>query len=926
MRKPLLLALALGMSALPAPAQTLYWELPARKAPSGVSYSGSAANDEFLALSWQERSGTGAASSVSIYLDTARLDAPDTDTRWTGRRLLHGPIALAGVGEEPRMHAIAMDDRRILAAIVLPSATGTEGSEVLIKSSEDGGSTFREIARFTAETVVTSPDLSRTADGGWLLMMTQPEEIEGEGAQATQGKLSIAFCTSSDGERWSDLKPMVTEPTLTQNIQPHHVVMGKTDYVVFQSKRVTNHLYLKTSSDGGRSWTGKSIPITSGEGFAEAAAGKARTPEDFNNQRPYLIPLGDRLGLAWERALVGSDLTQVYYCEIDPEGRVILPKEPVSQGGSALYPQLLPIAGTTRLLYAEKQLGQMRLMLATRAAGGGAGGWSASVIPSIDTGTLVPHGAVMKDRLFVFAEVRSSTNDWALYAIRPDTSAPAPALRPLDFSPGTPTSRSTVTVDWSEPADPSRIESYRYTWGREGAPVNQATLAGASQQLVLDAPTDGVWKLAVWARDRAGNTSIAPATVTFVRDATPPGAVTMFLQPAPLLDGYQPSNDFTITWTASARRRHRSLRRVGPPVGRRRQRRTPGRKPAGREHRQRRVHGEGVRGRSGRQCRPAGRDDPPPESLPAGYLHCARRRARRQRGEPRHPAHRSGFLVGRRGDGGVPRPRRASTLRQHAHARRPEVRGSRRPPRHGHHPGIRLRKRRVPRRGASSRARRPFRGAGGRLPGSRHGEDRGLQPPLGTPVGRRAHVPMVRSIPCHADRRGSRPRRRPARRLIAPARGDCPRRRRAQSGGARPPGRTPGADHRRGDRTETQSAASPGYRPALEVLLPGQRAGDRDRCRRGGPAGSPDDLAGTADSRRSTAEPIESTPRLRGGPCGVIPGCRSLRIRHRVERPRLDRRHAAGRALGGALPHHHGTECPTFGGPGRPGLPLGDER
>ena len=333
-RKLPFLVMALALSALPATAQNLYWELPSLKAPSGVSYSGSAANDELLAVSWQERSGTGASSAVSIYIDTARRDTPNTDTQWAGRRLVHGPIPLAGAGEEPRMHSLAMDGRRILVVIVLPSLTGAKGSEVLIKSSEDDGSTFREIARFTAPTVVTSPDLSLTADGGLLLMLTQPEEIGGEGAQATQGKLSIAFSTSSDGTRWSDLKPMVMEPTLTQNIQPYHVVLGKTDYVVFQSKRVTNHLYLKRSTDGGRSWDGPSIPITSGEGFAEAAAGKARVPDDFNNQRPYLVPLGDRLGLAWERALVGSDQTQVYYCEIDAEGRVILPKEPVTRGGA----------------------------------------------------------------------------------------------------------------------------------------------------------------------------------------------------------------------------------------------------------------------------------------------------------------------------------------------------------------------------------------------------------------------------------------------------------------------------------------------------------------------------------------------------------------------------------------------------------------
>ena len=115
---------------------------------------------------------------------------------------------------------------------------------------------------------------------------------------------------------------------------------------MFQSKRITNHLYLKRSTDGGRTWDGASIPITSGEGFAEAAGGRSRVPDDFNNQRPYLAPLGDRLALAWERALVGSDQSQVYYCEIDGDGTVVQPKEAVTRGGGALYPQLVQVGGS----------------------------------------------------------------------------------------------------------------------------------------------------------------------------------------------------------------------------------------------------------------------------------------------------------------------------------------------------------------------------------------------------------------------------------------------------------------------------------------------------------------------------------------------------------------------------------------------------
>lgn len=549
MNKHLLPSLALLLFAVAAGAQDLYWEPPVLKAPAGVAYSASVANDEMLAVSWQERTGSGSSSAVSLWMDAAYLDAPNTDTRWTGRRLVYGPIPLVGAGEEGRMHSLALDGTRVLAAVVLPSMSGLQGSEVLIVSSEDGGGDFRVVARFRAATFVTSPDLSRTADGGWLLMLRQPEQIVGEGTQAAQGKLSIAYSHSPDGVQWSALRSMVTESTLTQNIQPHHVAMGAVDYVVFQSKRVTNHLYVKRSFDGGRSWDEPSIPVTPGDEFAEAAAGKVREPDEFNNQRPFLATRGDRLALAWERSLVGSDQAQIYYCEIDGDGRVIVPKEQVSRAQSALYPQLLAVGGELRLLYAEVRIRQARLMIASRTAADGVGVWSATAVaPSLVTSGLMPHGAVLKNRPYAFAEALSAKNAWALYAVRPDTSVAAPRLVPVDFQQGEPSNRSTVDVRWDEPADSSRVAGYRYRWSKAGGDAGVVELAGASQRLTLGAPDDGSWTLSVWSVDRAGNISLEPARLSYLRDATPPGPVALYLQPAPLPSGYLASNDFTISW------------------------------------------------------------------------------------------------------------------------------------------------------------------------------------------------------------------------------------------------------------------------------------------------------------------------------------------------------------------------------------------
>jgi len=305
------------------------------------------------------------------------------------------------------------------------------------------------------------------------------------------------------------------------------------------------------------------------------------------------------------------------------------------------------------------------------------------VAPSLEAGTLVPHGAVLGDRLFVFAEALSAKTAWALFAIRPDTTAPAPVLRPLDFSPGTPANRDRVAIAWDEPADPSRIASYRYTWTLDDGEGKVTVLAGGSQRLVLDASTDGDWRLTVWAVDRAGNTTVAPATVTFVRDATPPAPVTMFLQPAPRLDGYQPTNDFTISWV--------------PPPGdliARYEVSAPLKADGGRLVRQpESLRAENVDDgeyivtvaavRPGRQCRTRSLDQPAPGSLPAGDVRCACRFERGPGREPR-PAARWPRVQGWRLDaGGLPRRRREASVHLHAQAFRWAVRGRER----SAHPG-----------------------------------------------------------------------------------------------------------------------------------------------------------------------------------------------------------------------------------------------
>src|ERR1019366_1620123 len=113
--------------------------------------------------------------------------------------------------------------------------------------------------------------------------------------------------------------------------------------------------------------------------------------------------------------------------------------------------------------------------------------------------------------------------------LRPLTSVGIPVVRPVDFTPGQPANKDSIKVTWTEPPDPSGILKYNYrctyTDGSTTVEKEAGALPGSRTDFTRKVDRDGTWTFSVTAVDGAGNISPAAASVSFTRDATPPGAV-----------------------------------------------------------------------------------------------------------------------------------------------------------------------------------------------------------------------------------------------------------------------------------------------------------------------------------------------------------------------------------------------------------------
>ncbi|MFP4011076.1 MAG: SpoIIE family protein phosphatase [Spirochaetaceae bacterium] len=538
------------MTVTPAAAQELsreeadlFFEEPRRVVSEGAYFPVALSGPDRLYVVYQEVERDGPEEG-EIYISVA---SSESGREWEYEERVAGPIPYERESPPVVFNAEVTDDGEIFLALV------ESADETRVLSSTDGGESFAERASLETEVTSVAPRLAVADDGGLLLFVNQN----------VGGFQSVLYSHSRDGRSWTSFQDLVEGDEIGFSFLPDHADVDGRDYVIFQgvnpNEAPTYQLYLKESTDGGRSWGSSQLvtDFTTGD--------ESGSSIDYDNQRPFIEAENGVLGLTWERR-GGTGTSRAFYARLRTDGSIEgNPQAVSSEADPASYPQIVRRGGESVMLWFSNRNDRSRVMVAAREGGT----WRRRELGSVSGSSTFGSPVVHRERLHVFWQNRPDDDDPGLAYLEPDQYAEPPPVRPTNFVLGRRSRQERAEFEWEEPEDPAGIEGYSVVWTQDpDAPVpREVDYRPPTGSASFRADEDGPWYMRIAAVDRAGNWS-APETVRFYRDRTPPPPVT-FEEPETDEDGFLRSNTFTIEWEPSEEVEDLAgysvgLRRLGP--------------------------------------------------------------------------------------------------------------------------------------------------------------------------------------------------------------------------------------------------------------------------------------------------------------------------------------------------------------------------
>ncbi|MDR3356153.1 MAG: SpoIIE family protein phosphatase [Spirochaetaceae bacterium] len=519
-------------------ADRIYWDNPVEFSPASGSFPQTAYGQGVAVVGWQETVGTSA--SGQIYISVA-VNSRVTEGEWVTRERLAGPYGYAI--NEPSMFTLSVDKTgRIFVCI----AASTSETEILV--SEDGGLDFKGYTlRQSAITAsgeegsdelneALAPRIFHMADNSAVMFALRLRDRS----------LNLYYARSEDGYTWSPFTQFVRAPALQLNFLPTHATIGGTDYIVFQSlisgtlNRPSYQLYLKTSSNGGMTWT-EARRITT---FTDSFMATQANPDGINNERAHLSVSGGSLFLVWERR-DSSGSPQIYGAVLNPDGALAEPAERInSRAAYCNNPVALEFEGKRVVIWFDNRIGQNEAFMAVKYDDT----WQDAELSRFSQSVVFARPALANNAFYVFwQEVAGNKN--RIYILSSDENAPAAQLAAGNFTDGRRVSSEKAMINWKVPYDSSGVRGYSWEWSRDpdALPPELVMMPAWETSVEKLATEDGNWYFTLIVQDNADNWS-EPSRITFVRDTTPPPAAAI-VPPALDGDGFLLSNTFTMRWS-----------------------------------------------------------------------------------------------------------------------------------------------------------------------------------------------------------------------------------------------------------------------------------------------------------------------------------------------------------------------------------------
>ncbi|GMO34317.1 MAG: SpoIIE family protein phosphatase [Termitinemataceae bacterium] len=557
--------------------QHFFWDNPKTISGDAASFPQTAQGREFGVVLWQEavkKDNETGQIYISLAVSTGERNyGAGTNTAeiqndqeqntvnildfWKIHKRIAGPYNYA-LGE-PSICNITVDKKdRIIICIA------SDPSKIEIFISSDKGETFTKTEITNRQTATASvilennnlpnllvPKIFCMSDGSYVLWTVRN----------TGQNLSLFYSHSIDGVTWDPFEQFVTEAALSLNFLPYHISVGNVEYVIYQAfiqgttNRPSFQLYLKTSRNGGRTWSA-SKRITN---WVEEFALGDTVPDSYSNERVHLSPdiVNDstdksvetgNIFMVWERSY-GSGFASVYGATINTDGMIVGKLERINSSASACgNPISFNYRNERLVVWFDARRGENETFMAQSSNTNGEWStWQNSELSKFAQSAFFARPVIVDNNLFLFwQEINDKKNSIILLAS--DITASTPKLHGVNFTDNKRVSSSIARISWVVPYDSSGISGYSWVWGRNPNAVPPKIAAAGTSVVSAEetATEDGAWYFSIIACDNAGNWSDVEQ-IAFLRDTTPPPAARII----PLDEdenGFIYSNSFTIAW------------------------------------------------------------------------------------------------------------------------------------------------------------------------------------------------------------------------------------------------------------------------------------------------------------------------------------------------------------------------------------------
>lgn len=516
--------------------QDYYWENPKNITTSESVFPYTINTNENSYVFWQEID----AKKKEIYISCRRYKSfqPEVTNNFSLKYeetlRFAGPYSYSG--DIPDIFSVTAND---LGDIVLVASDNDNTLDVY--TSEDNCKTFTK-KKIKSELKMNAPRVYSTYDGKYRLFASVVQD----------DSFHIVYSDSVNGKNWNEFTEFLPSQNIPNSFIPYLVKISDGDLVVFQGQyrsevthRLSYQLFLTYTTDGGNTWSEaklltdqNSFPVKQKKDFAH-----------FANQRPFLFNFNNSVYMAWER--MENTAAEIWVAELTKEGLIPKSSFVLADSANSNRPIFFEYNNKLFLSWFDTRTSRESLYMAEQTGLS----WETHTLVENANSNMFGYPLIINDSnyvphlSFVWQQGKQNKNNIAI--LQPDKTVSTPTIIPKSYRNGKRSRSENVEYTITMPQDSSGISGYSYTWGKDNVeiPPSELQFFPKNRSIKVKAPEDGIYKLIVKVRDRAGNWSEIK-TIEYHRDITPPLPPQIQITNVDKF-GMLDSNTFRLNWAES---------------------------------------------------------------------------------------------------------------------------------------------------------------------------------------------------------------------------------------------------------------------------------------------------------------------------------------------------------------------------------------